>query len=293
MLNIKQLNKVGGVEVSPNSKKSINDIDKAEIKKILEKYGVVLFHGFDSDAQKYSDFLKSLCKKVTLDPAREFVSKTAQLVDSGYDEIPLHCENGLTPFLPDALLFFCEIPASSGSATTYCDGQLVWNELSEKARNYFKSHQFYFNRTIPKKLFEKYVANEYQIQDLSSITPEFYNQIIKAFPQHQLEIQPNGDLIANLNIALVHKTKFSNDLAFANSLIGPSYNYQKPVIHDENGEEIPQEFYDEFKMVSDRLTADILWNKNDMVLIDNTRFMHGRRKIEDKNRRLYAGMGYL
>ncbi len=48
MLNIKQLNKVGGVEVSPNSKKSINDIDKAEIKKILEKYGVVLFHGFDS-----------------------------------------------------------------------------------------------------------------------------------------------------------------------------------------------------------------------------------------------------
>ncbi len=260
MFNIKKFEK-GGVELTPVNQESIEKIDRNEIKRMLEIDGLILFRGFDLNALKYSDFLQSFCKKVTLDPAREYVSKSAQLVDAGYDEIPLHCENGLTPFLPDILLFFCERPASSGSATTYCDGKLVWKELSEKAKNYFKNHQFYFKRIIPEKLWKKYLANEYKITDLSSLSPDFYDQVIKSFPQHHLEIQPNGDIIANLNIPLVHKTKFSDELAFANSLIGPSYNYQTPEVKDETSTQIPKEFYDEFKAVSDRLTGDVLWEK--------------------------------
>ena len=33
------------------------------------------------------------------------------------------------------------------------------------------------------------------------------------------------------------------------------------------------------KEISDEITYPVAWQKNDLVMIDNTRFMHGRRKV--------------
>lgn len=294
MIKVETKGQYEAVIVDKNSNNILlNDIDVNEIKKLLSEHGVLLFRNFEIDISQYSQFLQRMCRKITLDPARTFVSGTAQLVDSGFDEIPLHCENGLTPFLPDLLVFMCEIPALSGSATTYCDGKAVWKELSDEAKSYFSSHRFYFKRSIPKMLWEKYLRNEMMLEDSVSLTNDMISKVIAAFPQHRFEFQDNGDLIADLEIPLAHPSYFSSELVFANSLIGPSFNYQNPTARDEEGNPVSESFYNEFKTVSDRLTKDVLWQKHDMLVIDNTRFMHGRRKIEDKNRKIYAGMGYL
>jgi alpha-ketoglutarate-dependent taurine dioxygenase len=260
---------------------------------LLATYGVLHFRDFSIDAKQYSDFLNKLCRKVTLDPARKFVTKSAQLVDSGLEEMPLHSENSLTPFVPDLLGFFCEIPAASGSQTTYCDGQAVWKELPEEMKHYFSSHTFYFKRTLPKKLWQNYLRNFLSLSEETPITKEMVDSMIAALPQHKFELLENEDLVADLNVALVHPSFFSKELAFCNSLIGPSYNYEKPIARDENGVLIPEHYYHEFKKISDNLTREISWKKDDMVLIDNTRYMHGRRKIEDPTRKIYAGMGLL
>lgn len=292
MYHINKFGKSAAI-ITPDQENNILSLDRDKIKEDLAKYGVLLFRGFDIDLGEYSNFMQSICKKVTLDPARKFVSSNAQLVDAGYDEISLHCENGLTPFIPDALLFMCEIPASQGSQTTYCDGQMVWDHLSDNAKNYFQNHEFYFSRVIPKELWTRYIANEFGISDPAQVTDQFIAQIISKLPQHHLELLENGDLSTNINVKLVHKSFFSEQLTFANSLIGPSVNYQIPVVKDDAGNNIPNEFVDEFVNASDELTEEVLWEKHDMLLIDNTRYMHGRRKIEDKNRKIYAALGYF
>ncbi|VEA66782.1 Taurine catabolism dioxygenase TauD, TfdA family [Serratia plymuthica] len=79
---------------------------------------------------------------------------------------------------------------------------------------------------------------------------------------------------------------------FANSIFGPSNNYEKPVITFADGEAIPADLLEEADAVCDRFTYDIGWQHGDVVLIDNTRVMHGRRRIEDKSRTIFNALSY-
>ncbi|KTD59574.1 Taurine catabolism dioxygenase TauD, TfdA family [Legionella santicrucis] len=279
--------------IRSHKQSTLLSLDKDFIKNELARSGVILFRGFQLELDDFSAFTKTICRKVTLDPARQFASERVQLVDSGLDAIPLHCENGLTPFLPDVLLFMCEIPAKQGSATTYCDGELVWEKLSVEAKSYFSSHHFYFSRTIPQALWTKYLANELGISDASLINHSLFEKMRASLSQHHFELQENGDLFAKLKIHLAHSSYFSDRLNFANSLIGPSFNYQNPEIEDEQGFPIPVSFIQEFEQISAECTVEHQWEKQDFLLIDNTRFMHGRRAIDDPDRKIYAAMGYL
>ena len=40
---------------------------------------------------------------------------------------------------------------------------------------------------------------------------------------------------------------------------------------------IPQSILNEIKKEAEELTYEIKWSKNDLVMVDNKRFMHGRR----------------
>ena len=47
-----------------------------------------------------------------------------------------------------------------------------------------------------------------------------------------------------------------------------------------SGKAIPEKFIDEIKQVSDDITVDHSWQQGDVVMVDNIRFMHGRRAFE-------------
>ncbi|MCW8471343.1 TauD/TfdA family dioxygenase [Fluoribacter gormanii] len=282
-----------GLTIQAQSNESLNDLKVEDIRQHLSEHGILLLRNFDISLESYSKFVGSILKTVTLDPARNFVSKEVQLVDSGYDEIPLHCENGLTPFPPDILFFMCEIPASRGSQTTYCDGVQVWEHLSSPAKEYFSSHQFTFERVIPNNIWKNYVVNQFKVEFNEENVQTILAQLKKEHPEHTVQVNDDGSILARLSIPLVHKTLFSNKLAFANSLIGPSFNYSVPIIRDELGNALVEKYVEEFRTVSQQLTRDHLWQKHDLLIIDNTRYMHGRRKIEDTNRKIYLAMGNL
>ena len=47
-----------------------------------------------------------------------------------------------------------------------------------------------------------------------------------------------------------------------------------------NGEEIPQQIMEEIHKKSEELTYDFIWEKRDLIMLDNKRFFHGRRPFE-------------
>jgi Taurine catabolism dioxygenase TauD, TfdA family len=90
-----------------------------------------------------------------------------------------------------------------------------------------------------------------------------------------------------------HPTVFGERWAFANSILGPSYNYEKPRITFADGTDIPESILREIETVAERLTVNIDWEDGDVVVADNTRMMHGRREIVDTDRVLMNALSFV
>src|ERR1051325_11453463 len=78
----------------------------------------------------------------------------------------------------------------------------------------------------------------------------------------------------------IYKPLFSDEPAFGNFLLfSRKYNaiHRFPFFGD--GAVIPDSLVDEIDEVSAKLTRAIAWRPHDLVIVDNPRFMHGRRRI--------------
>ena len=49
-----------------------------------------------------------------------------------------------------------------------------------------------------------------------------------------------------------------------------------------NGKKIPKKIIDEIRKKAASLTKAVHWKKNNLFMIDNTRYMHGREAIDPK-----------
>jgi hypothetical protein len=88
---------------------------------------------------------------------------------------------------------------------------------------------------------------------------------------------------------------FSSQLAFANFLLFARFKQNRrdfPLLDD--GEPVPEPWLQAIKATADRLTTPVVWQRGDLLMLDNTRFMHGRTAITDVRERLIATFfGYL
>ena len=52
-----------------------------------------------------------------------------------------------------------------------------------------------------------------------------------------------------------------------------------------NGDKIPRKIINEIKLKLDYFTYKHQWKKNDLFMIDNNRFLHGREKVSKNDKR--------
>jgi alpha-ketoglutarate-dependent taurine dioxygenase len=88
-------------------------------------------------------------------------------------------------------------------------------------------------------------------------------------------------------VSAVNETKYGFQLAFANSLTGPYPDYRKTF---EDYSEIPATVFQEIRQLHEKLTEKIPWQAGDLVMIDNSRYLHGRCAFDDRQRRLFTLM---
>jgi hypothetical protein len=108
--------------------------------------------------------------------------------------------------------------------------------------------------------------------------------------EYELDIQPCLP-IKNLTIEGENQTE---QFAFANAVLGPSYNYEKPKYTFPNGEPLSEELIKITSELAEKYTQEIHWQDGDIAIIDNKRVLHGRRAIIGNliDRELFIGMGY-
>ncbi len=102
------------------------------------------------------------------------------------------------------------------------------------------------------------------------------------------EVQVNEDESINAPFicSAIHNSRTTESPVFINSLLAGKHLNPKSICFDDNSE-ITDEIISELNEIAEKITIEISWQKGDILMIDNTRIMHGRRAFNDDQRDIY------
>lgn len=289
-----------GLIITPLGERDVTDLTPNYLLQQLAEYGYLILRDFKHSIENFSLLVRQTSGRISLDPARRFNGDTAQKVDAGYDEVGLHCENGNSPFWPDLCWFYCQKSPQKGSQTTVCDGKQVFKHLSPETKSAFCSKDIMYSRRVEGQKWKTYAFHALAGQPnspetIEDTTLDHLLSLIKNIPKTNITLNDDGSIHYQFKTPAVRTSHINPEEThnFANSIFGPSNHYEKPLITFSDGSKIPDERLTEADTICQQFTYDIGWQDGDIVLIDNTRVMHGRRKIEDKFRTIFNALSYL
>ena len=93
----------------------------------------------------------------------------------------------------------------------------------------------------------------------------------------------------------LHTPLFTDALAFGNFLLFARYYLGRPGFPlFDDGSPVPDAVLDEVMSVAEALSVPVRWQAGDLLMLDNSRFMHGREAVVADDGRLIASFfGYL
>jgi alpha-ketoglutarate-dependent taurine dioxygenase len=171
----------------------------------------------------------------------------------------------------------------------------------------------HFLKAMPGHLLEQFIQSDiiYEMDwQPERWKPEFQVASLRELEkllseQQDLEYEFRGENLAlRYTTSAINRTR-SGQPAFANALLAhlprithPAYQHNKVYtkssnhVYFENGEEISDELINTLIDIQDKLMYLHEWRSFDLLVIDNTRFMHGRRMTtEDCERVLLSRFG--
>ena len=256
------------------------DLPVPAIRERFKSAGLLVLRGFEGGALPFKAFadrftrryLRDLGGSKTIDAAGNYIQS---LVPAGNAQ-ELHCENGRGPNPPDLLWFHCVTPARDGGETTFADGVAIWEALGELTQRLFLERRVKYTETLP---------------------PEQWRAGLKLFfldGIHHLQMGgttfrflDNGQMEMAFVTPAVHPTRWGGVPAFTNSITGP---YPGTATFDDD-EAIPLSAMADIRAVHERVIEELAWQSGDILMIDNSRFMHGRRAFTDQGRAHLTLMG--
>ena len=266
--------------VEREGNETLADLPVDRIKELFKPAGMLLFRGFAGGAEPFKQFtsqftgryLRDLGGSKTLDAAGDYLQS---LVPAGNPQ-DLHCESARGPNPPDLLWFHCITPARTGGETTFADGVDIWNGLSETTRQQFAAKRVCFTEMLP---------------------PQQWRVGLKYFFLAEMDFLKLGGTSFRFNdddtmrmeyvTSAVRKTRWTGQQAFTNSITGP---YPGGAAF-EDGSPISPWTIAEIKGVHAKVQDEIRWEPGDIAMLDNSRFMHGRRAFNDASRQHLTLMG--
>jgi alpha-ketoglutarate-dependent taurine dioxygenase len=283
--------------------------NRAYFEKELLATGAILFRGFPVvDAESYEAFFsafeyQNFTYKESLSNAvrinfTEFVF-TANEAPKDV-EIYLHNEMAQTPIYPNRISLFCESPAEAGGATAVCRSDLIYNELKsahpELTEKLEKVGVKYSSRMPAEDRPESGQGRSWRstlsVEDLEGAEAKLKEL------GYSWQWAENGDLKVQTGALVAVKTLEDGRKSFFNQLIAAYQGWagvkENPSVALCFGDdsEIPVEFFKSAVAISDSLSFDVEWQAGDVVVVDNTLAMHGRRPFTgDKRRKVLVILG--
>ncbi len=269
---------------------SILELDAGTITALYKAHGALLLRGFRTDVAQFRGFAKRFCTTSVFNesPGRGPIDRQANIhtVDGGVREFNLHPELSREPWKPDAAFFACFSPPSRGGETTICDGVALVRALPEAVRRGLDGRRLLYIKPTWPELLDFWLG-----------TPDPTDAKLAAPPPQcpysfrRIE----GQVLRIFTRPALHRPMFADQPAFGNFLLFARFNNGRgdhPLLDD--GHPVPEAWLQAIKATGDALAVPIAWQQGDVLMLDNTRFMHGRRAILEPSERLIATyFGYV
>lgn len=261
---------------------------------VLRDQGWLLLRETALTTETFGQLIGAICPRMAFDPARESITESVQSVDAGTDAVGLHIENGNTPLPPDIVAFFSQKSAPTGAQTTVCDGSAVLRSLPAAISERL-THPYTMTRYLPKVIWQRYIAQAWGREDELAITTADLDTFISSIPGQSYQPRSDGSIDYTLTLPALRSDNLSRQPAFANALLGPSFNYEPPVYRDASGKQLDDKLLSDLAAHCEAEVREIAWRDGDVAIIDNKRCLHGRRAITVplSERRLVIAMGSL
>lgn len=258
-------------------------------KKFLKRFndtGVILLRGFSLDLANFEMFTRIFCDKFYTVSSRHVRSQLpgdwcSNKVSQDNFVLLNHSEGTFRPYppSPEICFFMCSVPTEElGGETTLIDGIKFLEHLPTTLRDRLSKTGITYEMYWEQERWQQ----EFSIEDVITL-----NALLTNIPEVRYTIQ-NGTLHLFYTTAAITRDRNGNDV-FAVALLGhlprithPDYLdkkvHTKPTnrIYFGDGEEISDETINVLIDIHDTLTFSHRWQAKDILLIDNTRYMHGR-----------------
>lgn len=277
------------VVLADKARGNLSELNDDEILPLFKEHGAILFRGFFMNLAEFNAMSSRYCSTFVANESkgRKAVSKDGrtQTVNLGVQPFPMHAELAREPWKPDIAFFACSTPPLNGGETLLCDGMAVVDALQDATRQVLLDNRLEYKRTATPQECQAWLG-----------TPTPDADVLKNQSRDAPFIftYEKGEVFRTFHVDALHKPMFSDELVFANFLLFARYCLKlRDYPTFENGVEVPDDIVAELNAVCDRLTVAHKWQTCDLLMVDNTRFMHGRNAIEDPNHRLiFTQFGY-
>ncbi|MEH1851356.1 MAG: TauD/TfdA family dioxygenase [Nostoc sp.] len=270
----------GKIVYSTNDCQDILRLSKAEILELFKSSGVVLFRGFGVTPIQMKAFSEKFSYSYLKDPTKTSIDSVdfVNSVDNGMGASPAHTEHGANPLQPDVIWFCCQTPAQEGGETLFWDGVQLWKEMSQHLKQLFVEKKLKFTfENVPLDIVNQWIDG--------GETIDYCKQVLDKFEDFSYQINEDSTFSLKYLRSAVVKTKYGNEDAFAN-FAWTSHARGWEIFED--GSKFTEQVVDELQKLYDKFTQEISWQAGDLAMIDNSRFMHGRREFKDNRRQLFT-----
>lgn len=287
-MKLTTLDKNAGLKIEAQDLDRLSDFDVASH---FEKYGCLWFSGLKLDTQdflnfsdKYSDKFFSYRGGAFL---REKINENETLLSvTGHSRgfpVPLHGELHYHPTRPEMIWFYCLSPALIGGETTVCDGEEFFNQLKPSTQDFLIGNKLIHIRTHDEKDWQSIYQSTSQAEVLAhcqeiNLKAKFENNI----------------LTTEYKDFAVKDSPYTKNKTFINNILPMSaledIGIHVSLIRDSEGAALPNRVLSDIRKVAKKTTFAIKWQKGDFLMIDNRRFLHGRKAFVDKKREIAVRM---
>lgn len=218
-------------------------------------------------------------------------------VNKGSDAIPLHREASYLPGQPDLVALYCEKPARAGGQTTLCDGVQLLRCLPPDVADYVADQVIIWHWRLPHQRWR--IAFDADTPELALGRIEQMRDTFAPWEDFACTFGADGSMHGTYQTKCVLPTSWEELPAFVNSIM--AYHYRKPGpyvakqdydVTLSDGSPFPVETLETIASHAELLTYELHWHARDMLVLDNSHMMHGRRAVTDQHRRILVRLGH-
>jgi alpha-ketoglutarate-dependent taurine dioxygenase len=281
----------------------VNQCDAALVRETLKQHGALLVRAGATleDFERLSDQLITpmVHHSTSTSVERDVVNAkgTTSTVNKGMDYIPLHREGSYAPGCPDLLMLYCVRPSDAGGETTLCDGVELLPALPARIQRFVEDAILKWKWSAGP---ERWMASlGVSSKEEATATLEKIN--LRLAPYEKLEAFFDFDTLEGIFQTLcVIPTKWGGKRSFCNSLLIYHYRQATPFYPKTmyvpslgDGSPFPTDVLEEIAAYAEQRTSKVYWEENQILIFDNSRYMHGRTGFTDSRRRILVRMGHV